>query len=81
MLMRKAIVAAIGAYRAFLSPMLGSNCRFHPTCSAYAAQAIEDLGILRGGWMAIRRVARCHPYNPGGYDPVHPGVTETVTEN
>jgi putative membrane protein insertion efficiency factor len=76
MLMRKSIVALIGAYRTLLSPMLGSNCRFHPTCSAYAAQAIEELGIRRGGWLAIRRIARCHPYNPGGYDPVHPAVTE-----
>lgn len=76
MSMRKAIVAVIGAYRTFVSPMLGSNCRFHPTCSAYAAQAIEDLGIWRGGWMAIRRIVRCHPYNPGGYDPVHPAVPE-----
>lgn len=76
MLIRKIIVAAIGAYRFAISPMLGSNCRFHPTCSAYAAEAIEEMGVLRGGWMAVRRISRCHPYNAGGYDPVRRQATE-----
>ncbi len=72
MLPRKIIVAVIGAYRFAISPMLGSNCRFHPTCSAYAAEAIDELGVWRGGWLALRRISRCHPYNAGGYDPVRP---------
>ncbi len=76
MLTRRILVALIGLYRAAISPMLGSNCRFHPTCSAYAAEAIEEMGAIRGGWMAVRRISRCHPYNAGGYDPVRPVATE-----
>ena len=72
MLIRRVIVALIGAYRFAISPVLGSNCRFHPTCSAYAAEAIGEFGVRRGGWLAVRRIFRCHPYNAGGYDPVRP---------
>lgn len=57
-------------YRALLSPVLGGRCRFAPTCSAYAFGAIDEWGAIRGTWMALRRVARCHPWNEGGYDPV-----------
>ena len=64
---------AITAYRWGLSPMLGPNCRFYPSCSAYALEAIAEHGALRGGWLALRRIGRCQPWNPGGYDPV-PGV-------
>ena len=49
---------------------VGRNCRFHPTCSEYAIEAVQRHGALRGGWMAAKRVGRCHPFNPGGYDPV-----------
>ena len=60
----------IAAYRAFVSPLIGPTCRFAPSCSAYADQAIARYGVLRGGLMAIRRLLRCHPLNPGGFDPV-----------
>ncbi len=67
---RAAVVLPVKAYQVVLSPVLGSNCRFHPTCSAYAITSVERFGVLRGGWMAVRRIARCHPFNPGGFDPV-----------
>ena len=63
-------VLAIRGYQRFISPAFPPQCRFTPTCSAYALTSIERYGLLRGGWMAIKRVARCHPWNPGGYDPV-----------
>lgn len=63
-------VVAIRFYRAAISPLLPPSCRFTPTCSAYALTSIERYGFVRGGWLAARRIARCHPFNPGGYDPV-----------
>jgi len=60
----------LSAYRALLSPLLGQCCRFAPSCSAYASEAVERFGIRRGGWMAVKRVLRCHPFHPGGWDPV-----------
>jgi len=63
-------LALIRLYKRFLSPMLPSSCRFHPTCSMYTYEAIEKYGVLKGGWMGVRRIARCHPFHPGGYDPV-----------
>lgn len=68
--MRRLVVAPIQAYRYFLSPFLGSHCRFYPSCSAYAELAILRFGIARGMWLALRRLARCHPWHPGGIDPV-----------
>lgn len=59
----------IRGYRLALSPLLGPTCRFHPSCSAYAATCIERFGAARGGWLALRRIGRCHPFHPGGYDP------------
>ena len=70
MIVRSGLIAAIRGYQRFVSPGLPAACRFHPTCSAYAATAIERHGALRGLWLAIRRVARCHPFHPGGIDPV-----------
>jgi putative membrane protein insertion efficiency factor len=68
--MQKFLTLLIRAYQYFISPFLGSNCRFYPTCSCYAHQAIERFGPWRGGWMALRRIGRCHPWNEGGFDPV-----------
>lgn len=68
--MRALLIGLITLYRYCLSPLLGPSCRFHPSCSCYAQGSIERHGVLRGGWLALRRIARCHPWNPGGYDPV-----------
>ncbi len=57
-------------YQYVFRPMLGQNCRFYPSCSDYAMEAIDKHGALRGSWLAIRRIGRCHPWHPGGYDPV-----------
>jgi putative membrane protein insertion efficiency factor len=66
------LVAMIRAYSFAISPLLGPHCRFHPTCSAYALEAIEHHGALRGSLLAMRRICRCHPFHPGGADPVPP---------
>jgi uncharacterized protein len=68
--MARVLLALVAAYRYLLSPMLGRSCRFFPTCSEYAMEALERHGALRGTWLTVRRVARCHPWHPGGYDPV-----------
>jgi uncharacterized protein len=68
--MSRLLVALIRAYRYLLSPWWGRSCRFTPTCSEYAIEAIERHGALRGGWLALRRIGRCHPWRAGGFDPV-----------
>jgi putative membrane protein insertion efficiency factor len=68
--MKTVLIALLRFYRYAISPMLGRNCRFHPTCSEYAIEAVQRHGALHGGWLALKRVGRCHPFHPGGYDPV-----------
>lgn len=68
--MRLILLWLIRGYQLAISPLLGANCRFHPTCSCYAHAAIERHGPLRGVWLTIKRILRCHPFTPGGYDPV-----------
>jgi uncharacterized protein len=68
--MRSVLLALIRGYRYALSPWLGTQCRYTPTCSAYALEAIERHGSLRGGWLSLRRILRCHPWHAGGFDPV-----------
>jgi len=77
--MQTLFLGLIRAYRYFLSPWIGGQCRFDPTCSVYASQAIELYGAWRGGWMAVKRLLRCHPFCPGGEDPV-PGYDKEEVE-
>ena len=68
--MRHVLRILIRAYQLVLSPLLGPRCRFYPSCSHYALEAIESHGALRGSWLSAKRICRCHPFNPGGFDPV-----------
>lgn len=66
----RAALAAIRFYQSHISPLFGARCIYVPTCSKYARQAIARYGLPKGGWLALRRIARCHPFHAGGYDPV-----------
>ncbi|HDR16957.1 MAG TPA: membrane protein insertion efficiency factor YidD [Desulfobacteraceae bacterium] len=68
--MRYLAVAMIWVYQNLLSPLWPASCRFYPTCSAYAREAIVKYGLVKGGWLAFRRIIKCHPFHPGGYDPL-----------
>jgi putative membrane protein insertion efficiency factor len=68
--MKALLLALVRGYQYAIRPMLGANCRFYPSCSDYAREAIERYGALKGMWLALRRVGRCHPYHCGGFDPV-----------
>ena len=68
--MRFAVQGLIRLYQWTLSPLLGPRCRFYPSCSRYAFEAVGRYGVLRGGWLAMKRIGRCHPWHPGGIDPV-----------
>ncbi len=70
--MKILLIRLIKGYKILISPMLPPSCRFQPTCSEYAMEAIERFGIFKGGAMAVMRILRCHPFHPGGYDPVPP---------
>lgn len=70
--MKILLIGLIRGYRLFISPLLPLACRFQPTCSQYAIEAIDQHGVLKGSWLAGCRICRCHPFHPGGYDPVPP---------
>jgi uncharacterized protein len=74
--MKKICLLAVRAYQACLGPFFGGNCRFYPSCSNYACEAIEGHGAGRGTWLALRRVLRCHPFSPGGIDLVPDGAAD-----
>jgi uncharacterized protein len=69
-MIRLVLIALVRGYQIVLSPLLPAACRYYPSCSAYAVEALEKHGALRGSWLAAKRVARCHPFRAGGYDPV-----------
>jgi putative membrane protein insertion efficiency factor len=69
-MIRKTFLLIIKFYQLCISPYLGSHCRFYPTCSAYSYQAIEKFGIFKGLWLSLKRILKCNPLHPGGYDPV-----------
>lgn len=71
--MKRLAISLLRFYKRFISPLLGQHCRFHPSCSDYMREAIERHGFLRGVWLGLKRLGRCHPLHPGGYDPV-PGA-------
>ncbi len=68
--MKGMLLVLIRGYQYAISPLLGRNCRYLPTCSEYAAEAVTKYGAIKGGWLGVKRVCRCHPWHPGGYDPV-----------
>lgn len=79
--LKKIILLLIKFYQVCISPFLGKNCRFYPTCSAYTYEAIEIHGIIKGVYLGVKRILKCHPYNKGGYDPVPPKKTnKKITE-
>ncbi|HEY9705374.1 MAG TPA: membrane protein insertion efficiency factor YidD [Allocoleopsis sp.] len=68
--MKKLFIWLIRGYQMFISPIFPPSCRFQPTCSHYTLESIERFGVIRGGWLGVNRILRCHPFHPGGYDPV-----------
>ena len=68
--MKRVLVALLRTYQYAISPFLGRRCRYYPSCSEYAVEAVEKHGAIKGGWLGVKRVYRCHPWHPGGYDPV-----------
>ena len=70
--MKKLFIKLIRLYQRYISPLTPPTCRFHPTCSNYAIEAISEYGVLKGTWLAIKRILKCHPFHPGGFDPVPP---------
>jgi len=80
-MLARLFIALIKLYRWCLSPLLGQHCRFYPSCSEYALTALNQHGVARGGWLSLRRLGRCHPWHPGGYDPVPPCACHSVSSS
>ncbi len=78
-LVARALLGFVRVYQKLLSPLLGAKCRYHPSCSHYTYEAIEIHGALKGSWLGMRRIGRCHPFHEGGLDPV-PGSTDAMTQ-
>lgn len=68
--MKRFLVVLIGLYQKFISPLKGQTCRFYPTCSEYSVQALQKYGLVKGSWKSVIRILKCHPFHPGGNDPV-----------
>lgn len=68
--MKRVLVFFLRTYQYAISPFLGRRCRYYPSCSEYAVEAVQKYGAVKGGWLGVKRVCRCHPWHPGGYDPV-----------
>jgi putative membrane protein insertion efficiency factor len=79
--MRYLLIGLLRTYRLLISPLYGQVCRYHPSCSAYALEAVTQHGALRGSWLAVRRIGRCHPWAAGGYDPVPTRFTWRATRS
>lgn len=79
--MGRLIIAFVRGYQYLISPLIGPRCRFHPTCSHYAVEAIQEHGAVRGSLLAARRICKCHPWHPGGYDPVPSAPKDPNSEN
>lgn len=78
---QRAVLLLLRGYQRGISPWLPPACRFAPTCSEYACQAVARFGVLRGGWMALRRLGRCHPFHPGGFDPVPEKISSSSAKH
>ena len=76
-LWRRVLIALIRVYQRLISPLLGPHCRFTPTCSSYGIEALRRFGVIKGSWLTVKRVLKCHPLHPGGDDPVPPGPFDT----
>ena len=75
------VLALVGAYRVLLAPLVGGSCRFTPTCSVYMSDAVRQHGASRGGWLGLRRLARCHPFGSHGFDPVPGSITSGIVSH
>jgi putative membrane protein insertion efficiency factor len=71
-LIKYLVLSVLRGYKRWVSPLFGQRCRFYPSCSSYTLEAVERFGVLRGGWLGIKRISKCHPFHPGGLDPVPP---------